>query len=103
MKSLKLSKQNVKGIVLVAVILAILLAIVIGFVRMLVIQQGQMMRQNEQIENLEQEIKAEQDRLEALEQEKSQVATDEYIEGVARDKLGMTDPDEKVFVDVSGK
>lgn len=103
MRSLELSKRNAKNIVVMVIALAIILAVVIGFVRMLVIQQGQIHRQSEQIKNLEMEIQAEKERLEAIEEEQSQVSTDEYIEGVARDKLGMTDPDEKVFVDVSGK
>ena len=37
--------------------------------------------------------------LEWIEEEKAQVGTDEYIEKVARDKLGMCKEDEKIFID----
>lgn len=103
MKSLKLSKKDARKYTLPAILLAIALIVVGGFLRVLFIQQGQIMEQNAQIKDLEAQIKVEQEKLADIKEEQGKVSTDEYIEGVARDKLGMTDPDEKVFIDVSGK
>lgn len=43
---------------------------------------------------LQEQIEAEERRTEELEQRKKYVGTDQYIEEIARDRLGLIDPDE---------
>ena len=57
------------------------------------------LREQEQIylereADLQEQIKAEQKSTEELEQQKKHVGTKQYIEEVARDRLGLIDPDE---------
>lgn len=57
------------------------------------------LREQEQIylereADLQEQIKAEQKRTEELEQQKKHVGMKQYIEEVARDRLGLIDPDE---------
>jgi len=51
----------------------------------------------QQEELLNQKIRAEGERTEELEEEKKYVKTDEYIEEVAREKLGLINPNEVLF------
>lgn len=55
------------------------------------------------IEKLTQEKIYEEARAEEVEELKEIVDTDEYIEKVAREKLGLVHQDEKIFIDVSKK
>lgn len=48
-------------------------------------------------ELLEREIEEENARTEALKEQKKYVKTDQYIEEVARDKLGLINPNEVLF------
>lgn len=48
-------------------------------------------------EILERQIAEEQERTETLLEQKKYVKTDEYIEEVAREKLGLINPDEVLF------
>lgn len=48
-------------------------------------------------ELLEQQIQEQKDRTADLEDQKTYVKTDEYIEEIARDKLGLINPDEVLF------
>ena len=66
-------------------------------------QQPHITKNEEEIAKLEEKIEYEKKRAEEVESMKAKVDTDEYIEKVAREKLGMIKRDEIVFVDVSGQ
>lgn len=72
-------------------------------VYILVQQQVQLSLLNTQNTALAQKIEAEYQSAQKLAQEKKQVDTDQYIEKIAREKLGLIKSDEKVFVDSSRK
>lgn len=55
------------------------------------------------IENLQDKIEYEQIRAEEVEKLKEKVNTDEYIERVAREQLGLVMENEKIFIDVSSQ
>ena len=55
----------------------------------------------EELENLRQEKIYEEARAEEVEEMKTITDTDEYIEKMAREKLGLVREDEKIFIDVS--
>ena len=57
----------------------------------------------EKIVNLESKIAQEQHNLESLEELSKTTDTDEYIERVARDKLGLVKENEIIFYDVSAE
>ncbi len=68
-----------------------------------IMQQPHITKNEEEIAKLEEKIEYEKKRAEEVESMKAKVDTDEYIEKVAREKLGMIKRDEIVFVDVSGQ
>lgn len=68
-----------------------------------IMQQPEITKNEEKIAKLQEQIEYEKKRAEEVEIMKSKVDTDEYIEKVAREKLGMIKRDEIVFIDVSGE
>ena len=58
---------------------------------------------HEKAEQLDYDISCENQRIEEINRMTETVGTDEYIEKVAREKLGMIKSDEIVFVDISGQ
>ncbi|HIU49292.1 MAG TPA: septum formation initiator family protein, partial [Candidatus Avimonoglobus intestinipullorum] len=52
--------------------------------------------------DLQEKIEYEKQRMQEVDEMKDKVDTDEYIEKVAREKLGLIKDDEIVFIDVSG-
>lgn len=66
-----------------------------------IIQQPQILKNKEEIKALEEALEYEDERVEEVERLTEIVGTDEYIEKIAREKLGMVKEDEKLFVDVS--
>lgn len=66
-----------------------------------VMQLPQIEKNRETIEALQDEIEYEQRRIEEIEELKGKVSSDEYIEKIAREKLGYIKQDEKVFIDIS--
>lgn len=52
---------------------------------------------------IKESIAYEQQRIEEIDAVMEKVGTDEYIEKIAREKLGMIKADEIVFVDISGQ
>lgn len=64
-------------------------------------QQIQLNKYNSQIETYEMQISAKQESLEFYTVDKENESTDEYIEKVARESLGLVKPYEKVYIDVS--
>ena len=66
-----------------------------------IIQQPQILKNKEEIKALKEALEYEDERVEEVERLTEIVGTDEYIEKIAREKLGMVKEDEKLFVDVS--
>ncbi len=66
-------------------------------------QNPRINERKEQIDNSNHELEYEKARAEQLEDLKDVQDTDEYIEKVAREKLGLVHEDEKIFIDVSKK
>ncbi len=67
-----------------------------------VLNQPQITKNKAQIAELEEKIDYEKKRIEEVEELKTKVDSDEYIEKVAREKLGMIKRDEIVFIDIAG-
>lgn len=66
------------------------------------IQQPKILENKEKIASLEEQIAYEQLRAKEVDALKDMVNTDEYIERMARDRLGLIKENEKVFIDVAG-
>ena len=78
-----------------------LLLICSGMIIRGIMQQPQIIKNKAEIANLNDEISYEKDRQQEVEKMKDIVGTDEYIEKIAREKLGMIKANEKIFIDVS--
>ncbi len=68
---------------------------------LLISQQFDISRLSAKESHLDRQIETEQKHATELEAQKEASVTDEYIERVARDKLGYMKPGEKVFIDAS--
>lgn len=66
-----------------------------------VMQQPQINKNREQISKLENQIAYEKERQVEIENLKDKVNSDEYIEKMASEKLGLVKSNAKIFVDVS--
>lgn len=64
-------------------------------------QQTKINNYNSQIEMYEADIKAKNDLVEYYSKQSENIQSDEYIESVAREKLGYVKPYEKIFVDAN--
>lgn len=64
--------------------------------------QPEITRNKEEIDSLNTQIAEQQEKLKELEQLAEKVDTDEYIEKVAREKLGLIKENEIIFIDISG-
>lgn len=64
-------------------------------------QQLKLNKYNSQIEMYEKEIESKQNLIEYYKSRKENITTDEYIESVAREKLGLVKPYEKVYIDAN--
>ena len=67
----------------------------------LVSQQQLIERKNTELAEVEAKIAAEVQLADELRQEKDTLMSDESLERIARDKLGMVKPGERVFVDLN--
>mgnify|MGYP000684731324 FL=1 len=76
----------------------IFLAAAAGLMALLVSQQSVLDRNIERNKTLEDEIRVAEQKLEELEEEKSILGSDEYVERKAREDLGYVKSDETVFV-----
>lgn len=81
--------------------IAVLVAVSGGMIINGISQQPQILENKETIARLGESLDYEDERVEEVERLKEIVGTDEYIEKIAREKLGMVKEDEKLFVDVS--
>ena len=66
-------------------------------------QQPQITSNLDEISELQQQIEYEQQRADEIDAMKENVNSDEYIEKIAREKLGMIKKDEIIFIDVTGE
>jgi len=73
----------------------------IYFVYTLFDQQVKINNYNSQIEMYESDIKAKNDLVEYYSKQSKNIQSDEYIESVAREKLGYVKPYEKIFIDAN--
>lgn len=80
--------------------LFILLVIFLYFSYIAVSQQRLINAKNIELSKLEEKIKNEEKLNEELKKEKENIQTDEYIEKIAREKLGMVKKNERVYVDI---
>lgn len=73
-------------------------ALAVALIALIVAQQSLIDRNIEKHSDLQDEIKQADQQIAMLEEEKSMMGTDEYIEEKAREKLGYVKSDETVFV-----
>ena len=66
-----------------------------------IMQQPQILANKAEIERLEAEKQYELDRQDEIKEMTEMIETDEYIEKIAREKLGLIKKNEKIFLDVS--
>lgn len=62
-------------------------------------QSGTIKESKRILENYNDDIKKQEEIALEIEKEKAEIGSDEYVEKVARDKLGMCKEDEKIFID----
>ena len=89
-------KKNNKQLKIVLLILICCVMVIKG-----IMQQPQILENKAEIKRLQQEIEYEKSRQEDIQKMRENIETDEYIERIARDKLGMMKQNEKVFIDAS--
>lgn len=80
---------------------SVLVLVSIYFVTTFVDQQISINRYSSQIEVYQQDIANKEALTKYYSEKQENVATDEYIEQVARESLGLVKPYEKIFVDVN--
>lgn len=78
----------------------ILLAIFIYLSYIFMNQQRLLYAKNIELSKIENKIAEEEKLNEELSMEKEMIQSDEYMEKVAREKLGMVKKDERVYVDI---
>ncbi len=78
----------------------ILLAIFLYFSYIAVSQQKLIYAKNVELNKIENKIEEEEKINEELNKEKEMIQSDEYIEKIAREKLGMVKKNERVYVDI---
>lgn len=94
-RRVKKKKKNVS----IVHIMTILFIVYFGFT--FFNQQLKLNKYNSQIEMYEKEIESKQNLIEYYKSRKENITTDEYIESVAREKLGLVKPYEKVYIDAN--
>ena len=79
----------------------VLLCVLIGYIISVVISQQKMLNSyNAEIKNLEKQIAKEEKTKESLEEIRENINSPEYLEQIAREKLGMYLPNERVYIDI---
>lgn len=102
----KKMKKNVKKRVKTKKIrfsVALLVTAVIFMLVKGILLQPDIVKNKDKISELEAKISYEQQRAEEIDKLKENVESDEYIEKIAREKLGMIRKDEIVFIDITGE
>lgn len=80
-------------------LVVVFVIVAITFIR----QQGEINDYNDKIEEINSQIAYEEKHSKELEEKSELYSSDDYIEKVARDELGLVKADEKVFVDANSK
>ena len=91
-------KEHQKGLKI-----ALLVFLVAGMIFKGLMQIPQINASKAEVAKLTNQIEYEQERQKEIEELKGKVNTDEYIEKMASEKLGLIKSNAKVFVDVSGE
>ncbi len=91
------SKGKINFRKMMVVIVAAVVAVY--FVYILISQQISISQKNREIENLREQVVSASEESERLSQEVENLNDPEYLERVAREKLGLVRPNERVFVD----
>lgn len=78
----------------------LIIAFIVYFVFTLIKQQQTLNSYANQKAKYNEDIEVAEDEQEELQKTKDNINSDEYIEKVAREKLGMYYPNEKVYIDV---
>lgn len=87
-------KKKYHSYIFVLLVLFLMVTIVgIGMIK----QRKILMRYEEQAASLQEEIRSEKERQKKIDSLEEYVKTDEYIKEVAREKLGLIDPNEIIF------
>lgn len=93
------TKENKKGKMKMSILVFI---VFMGYcIYTLIEQQVQINKYNSQISMYEAEIQSKNEMIEYYNNEKKSIDSDEYIENVARDSLGLVKPYEKIFIDAN--
>ena len=77
------------------------IAFVVYFAYTFFDQQVKINRYNSQIEMYNQEIEAKQNLVEYYNTQSENITSDEYIESVARERLGLVKPYETIYIDAN--
>ena len=78
-----------------------ILCVILGYIVSVLISQQKMINSyNSEIKSLETQISKEEDTKESLQELKENINSTEYIEQIAREKLGMYLPNERVYIDI---
>lgn len=93
--------SDVRKKIKVNFLVIIFLAALIYISYLIVQQQSVLNNYNKEIEYYKQKIQAEKEKNEELKEKQDLYTSDEYIENIARDKLGLVKPGEKIFIDIS--
>lgn len=87
-------KKKYHSYIFVLLVLFLMVTVVgIGMIK----QRKILMRYEEQAASLQEEIRSEKERQKEIDSLEEYVKTDEYIKEVAREKLGLIDPNEIIF------
>jgi len=97
LKGVRLMNQRKKS----KLVIFLSIAVALYFVYVLADQQVIINRYKQDFAQLEQKIEEEEQRNRQLKREKEMLDSDEYIEKVAREKLGMVKEGERLYVDIN--
>lgn len=78
----------------------VVVGFLVYFAWSMVDQQGMLYRKDQEMKKIEDKINEEKRINEQLKKQKDTMNSDEYVEKVAREKLGMVKKGERVFVDI---
>ena len=97
------AKEKQKGKIAPGRLLAVVLVglFVLYFIYIMIWQQVMLSKKNKGIDALDVKISAATQQTEQLKEQLSSMEDPEYIERIAREKLGLVRPNERVFVDAN--
>lgn len=87
-----------KGKATVGIFILLIIFLYLSYIA--VNQQGLIYAKNQELNKLEEKIAEEKKINEELKKQSKMIESDEYIEKIAREKLGMVKKNERVYVDI---